>query len=191
MSGTFQDSQILTYQYGIPTSLQNTGQQWDFPNAWAPLQDLVIRGLAKSPSPQAQEVAFQLAQNWVRTNFEVYSRDSAMYEKYDISNGGQPGGGGEYEVQEGFGWTNGVVLMLLERYGDRLSSGSQTSFPAAPLPYSCPSAQPPARPPATVMGLLAPWASLNFCVSTYLLLPLHPPSSTPSQSWDCNGPQVL
>ncbi|XP_041625928.1 trehalase-like isoform X3 [Vulpes lagopus] len=76
-----EDSQILTYQYGIPTSLQNTGQQWDFPNAWAPLQDLVIRGLAKSPSPRAQEVAFQLAQNWVRTNFEVYSRDSAMYEK--------------------------------------------------------------------------------------------------------------
>ncbi|VCW65986.1 unnamed protein product [Gulo gulo] len=31
-----EDSQILTYQYGIPTSLQKTGQQWDFPNAWAP-----------------------------------------------------------------------------------------------------------------------------------------------------------
>lgn len=28
-------------------------------------------GLAKSPSPRAQEVAFQLAQNWIRTNFEV------------------------------------------------------------------------------------------------------------------------
>ncbi|XP_008688228.2 trehalase [Ursus maritimus] len=123
-----EDSQILTYQYGIPTSLQNTGQQWDFPNAWAPLQDLVIRGLAKSPSPRAQEVAFQLAQNWIRTNFEVYSQKSAMFEKYDISNGGQPGGGGEYEVQEGFGWTNGVVLMLLDRYGDRLSSGTQTAF---------------------------------------------------------------
>uniref|UniRef100_A0A7N5JZE4 Trehalase n=1 Tax=Ailuropoda melanoleuca TaxID=9646 RepID=A0A7N5JZE4_AILME len=123
-----EDSQILTYQYGIPTSLQNTGQQWDFPNAWAPLQDLVIRGLAKSPSPRAQEVAFQLAQNWIRTNFEVYSQRSAMFEKYDISNGGQPGGGGEYEVQEGFGWTNGVVLMLLDRYGDRLSSGTQTAF---------------------------------------------------------------
>ncbi|XP_045412869.1 trehalase-like [Lemur catta] len=57
-----EDSQILTYQYGIPTSLQQTGQQWDFPNAWAPLQDVVIRGLAKSSSPRAQEVAFQLAQ---------------------------------------------------------------------------------------------------------------------------------
>ncbi|KAM7235585.1 hypothetical protein CapIbe_012771 [Capra ibex] len=48
--------------------------------------------------------------------------------QYDISNGGQPGGEGEYEVQEGFGWTNGVALMLLDRYGDRLSSGAQTTF---------------------------------------------------------------
>ncbi|XP_036114530.1 trehalase [Molossus molossus] len=128
-----EDSQILTYQYGIPTSLRKTGQQWDLPNAWAPLQDLVIRGLAKSPAPRAQEVAFQLAQNWIQTTFAVYSRESAMYEKYDISNGGQPGGGGEYEVQEGFGWTNGVVLMLLDRYGDRLRSGA----PTAVLEFQC------------------------------------------------------
>ncbi|XP_069854120.1 trehalase-like [Dipodomys merriami] len=119
-----EDSQILTYQHGIPTSLLNTGQQWDFPNGWAPLQDLVIRGLTMSVSPRTQEVAFQLAQNWIRTNFDVYSQKSAMYEKYDVSSGGQPGGGGEYEVQEGFGWTNGVALMLLDRYGDRLTSGA-------------------------------------------------------------------
>lgn len=30
------------------------------------------------------------------------------------------GSGGEYEVQEGFGWTNGVILDLLLTYGDRL-----------------------------------------------------------------------
>nr|XP_003418300.1 trehalase [Loxodonta africana] len=127
-----EDNQILTYKYGIPTSLQKSSQQWDFPNAWAPLQDLVIRGLAKLPSPQAQEVAFQLAQNWIRTNFDVYSKTSTMYEKYDISNGGQPGGGGEYQVQEGFGWTNGVVLMILDRYGDRLTSGA---WPALRKPH--------------------------------------------------------
>uniref|UniRef100_A0A8C2MZT4 Trehalase n=1 Tax=Cricetulus griseus TaxID=10029 RepID=A0A8C2MZT4_CRIGR len=120
-----EDNQILTYQYGIPTSLRNTGQQWDLPNAWAPLQDLVIRGLAKSDSPRTREVAFQLAQNWIRTNFKVYSQTSAMYEKYDISNGGHPGGGGEYEVQEGFGWTNGLALVLLDHYGDQLTSGTQ------------------------------------------------------------------
>ncbi|KAL4688208.1 hypothetical protein H8957_017751, partial [Semnopithecus entellus] len=78
--------------------------------------------------PRAQEVAFQLAQNWIRTNFDVYSQKSAIMRRYDISNGGQPGGGGEYEVQESFGWTNGVVLMLLDRYGDRLTSGAQLAF---------------------------------------------------------------
>ncbi|XP_058145162.1 trehalase [Dasypus novemcinctus] len=123
-----EDNKILSYTHGIPASLRNTGQQWDFPNAWAPLQDLVIRGLAKSPSPRTQEVAFQLAQNWIRTNFDVYSQNSAMYEKYNISSGGRPGGGGEYEVQEGFGWTNGVVLMLLDRYGDRLRSGTRAAL---------------------------------------------------------------
>lgn len=38
-------------------------------------------GLAKSPSPKTQEVAFQLAQNWIQTNFDVYSQKSVMYEK--------------------------------------------------------------------------------------------------------------
>ncbi|XP_016060188.1 PREDICTED: trehalase-like [Miniopterus natalensis] len=54
-----EDSQILTYQHGIPTSLRKTGQQWDFPNAWAPLQDLVIRGRRQDghvPGPHPVEV---------------------------------------------------------------------------------------------------------------------------------------
>lgn len=37
--------------------------------------------MAKSASPRTQEVAFQLAQNWIKTNFKVYSQKSAMFEK--------------------------------------------------------------------------------------------------------------
>lgn len=37
--------------------------------------------MAKSASPGTQEVAFQLAQNWIRTNFDVYTQKSVMYEK--------------------------------------------------------------------------------------------------------------
>ena len=33
-----------------------------------------------------------------------------------LLDGGERGGGGEYTPQVGFGWTNGVVLWLLERY---------------------------------------------------------------------------
>lgn len=29
-------------------------------------------------------MAFQLAQNWIRTNYDVYSRTSAMYEKVSL-----------------------------------------------------------------------------------------------------------
>ncbi|XP_001380673.1 trehalase [Monodelphis domestica] len=124
-----EDNKILTYKHGIPTSLQISGQQWDFPNAWAPLQDLVVKGLAESNSRQAQEMAFQLAQNWIRTNFAVYQKNKVMYEKYDINmDSGEPGGGGEYEVQEGFGWTNGVALKFLNQYGDRLTSGSGSTM---------------------------------------------------------------
>ena len=35
---------------------------------------------------------------------------------------GKRGGGGEYEAQDGFGWTNGVFLFFLQEYGDRISS---------------------------------------------------------------------
>nr|XP_033774450.1 trehalase [Geotrypetes seraphini] len=115
-------SEASSYQNGIPTSLFQSGQQWDFPNAWPPLQHIVIHGLAKSSLPSAQEMAFQLAQNWIRTNFLAYEKYEAMFEKYDVIGDGKPGGGGEYEVQEGFGWTNGVVLQLLDTYGSRLSS---------------------------------------------------------------------
>lgn len=42
--------------------------------------------------------------------------------QYDALTLGGTGGGGEYEVQVGFGWTNGVILELLAKYGDKLSS---------------------------------------------------------------------
>ena len=37
-------------------------------------------------------------------------------EKYNVTTLGVPGGGGEYPVQEGFGWTNAVVMKLLDTY---------------------------------------------------------------------------
>lgn len=42
--------------------------------------------------------------------------------QYDAEIPGKYGGGGEYRVQTGFGWTNGVVLEFLETYPDATSS---------------------------------------------------------------------
>nr|XP_001336187.3 trehalase [Danio rerio] len=119
------DSGGLDYPNGIPTSLSDSGQQWDMPNAWPPLQHIIIEGLSGLHSAHAQELAFSLAQRWIQTNWRAFIKYEAMFEKYDVSGDGKPGGGGEYEVQLGFGWTNGVALQLLDQYGDRLSSGGR------------------------------------------------------------------
>ncbi|OCH84124.1 glycoside hydrolase family 37 protein [Obba rivulosa] len=43
-----------------------------------------------------------------------------MFEKFSISDIDSAGSGGEYTVQAGFGWTNGVVLWVASQYGDVL-----------------------------------------------------------------------
>ena len=50
---------------------------------------------------------------------------NGMFEKYDGSRIGRPGGGGEYDVQQGFGWTNGITLWVLNEFGDRLKEPRQ------------------------------------------------------------------
>ncbi|XP_069189020.1 trehalase isoform X2 [Procambarus clarkii] len=117
---------VLEYKSGVPTSLEKSGQQWDFPNAWAPLQHLIIMGLyeARSIHHEADSLSFKLAEKWIRTNWEAYQQSDphAMFEKYNVTVIGLPGGGGEYDTQVGFGWTNGVALRLLNTYGDRLTA---------------------------------------------------------------------
>ncbi|KAK3153109.1 hypothetical protein QOZ80_2BG0167930 [Eleusine coracana subsp. coracana] len=102
---------------GIATSLSNTGQQWDFPNGWAPVQHLIAEGLLNSGSEEARELAEDIVTRWVRTNYAAYKTTGAMHEKYDVEACGESGGGGEYKPQTGFGWSNGVVLSFLEEFG--------------------------------------------------------------------------
>jgi hypothetical protein len=50
---------------------------------------------------------------WLASGYMAYNASGAMYEKYNAFVPGTEGAGGEYVPQEGFGWTNGVVLYLL------------------------------------------------------------------------------
>ncbi|CAL5013388.1 unnamed protein product [Urochloa decumbens] len=102
---------------GIATSPTRTGQQWDFPNGWPPLQHLIAEGLLHSGSKEAARLAEDIATRWVRTNYGAYKATGKMHEKYDVEACGKSGGGGEYKPQTGFGWTNGVVLSFLEEFG--------------------------------------------------------------------------
>lgn len=112
---------------GIPTSLVNTGEQWDLPNAWPPLQEIVILGLYSTDSIAAQELALTYAHRWIEANKLGYTNTGDMFEKYDTAVPGQYGGGGEYNVQTGFGWSNGVVLSLIEKFPTL--QGNSTSTP--------------------------------------------------------------
>nr|XP_018912088.1 PREDICTED: trehalase-like [Bemisia tabaci] len=105
----------------IPTSLIQSGHQWDYPNAWAPLQSFLINGLINLRTAKAEKIALQLAQNWVYTTYVGHKNTTFMFEKYDAVQIGKTGGGGEYAPQTGFGWTNGFVIQLLGTYPEKLS----------------------------------------------------------------------
>ncbi|EPS57594.1 hypothetical protein M569_17222, partial [Genlisea aurea] len=108
----------LIREAGIATSVENTGQQWDFPNGWAPLQHMICEGMARSSSGSAKAAAGSTAAKWIATNRASFEKTGgAMHEKYDVERCGSNGGGGEYAPQTGFGWSNGVVLALLEEFG--------------------------------------------------------------------------
>jgi alpha,alpha-trehalase len=105
---------ILLEPDGLATTTENTGQQWDAPNGWAPLQWIAIRGL--NDYGQAA-LAEEIARRWIRENLSVYRATGKLVEKYDVG-GDDAARGGEYPLQDGFGWTNGVLRTLLALYPD-------------------------------------------------------------------------
>lgn len=95
---------------GLVATLLETGQQWDAPNGWAPLHWVVIQGLRNYGY---NSLANEIKHRWLKTTQSVYSTQYKMVEKYDMIRLDRPGGGGEYPLQDGFGWTNGVIKALL------------------------------------------------------------------------------
>ncbi|KAJ1348639.1 hypothetical protein KIN20_003989 [Parelaphostrongylus tenuis] len=111
---------VYRYPGGIPSTFPvESSEQWDFPNVWAPAQHLFIESLLRSQHPVLRQRAFDEANKFINTVFNGLFKPkegipSGVWEKYDArSADGKPGGGGEYVVQEGFGWTNGVVMDLI------------------------------------------------------------------------------
>ncbi|MCU0444077.1 MAG: alpha,alpha-trehalase TreF [Microscillaceae bacterium] len=95
---------------GLVTTLTGNGQQWDAPNGWAPLQWMSIWGLRNY---QQTKLAQAIKTRWTQLNIRVYKRTGKMLEKYNVENLDLIAGGGEYPLQDGFGWSNGVLLRLL------------------------------------------------------------------------------
>ena len=99
---------------GLATSTVDTSQQWDAPNGWAPLHWLALEGARRY---RHDHIAREIGTRFLADVKEVYASDHKLVEKYVVEgpNAGG-GGGGEYPLQDGFGWTNGVTLKLLDLY---------------------------------------------------------------------------
>ena len=92
---------------GLVTTLNHSGQQWDAPNGWAPLQYIAVQGLLQYGY---KDEAKEIMTRWLALNEKVYKNTGKMMEKYNVEDLSLLSGGGEYETQDGFGWTNGVAL---------------------------------------------------------------------------------
>ncbi|HEV7620253.1 MAG TPA: alpha,alpha-trehalase TreF [Flavisolibacter sp.] len=98
---------------GVVTTLKRSGEQWDSPNGWAPLQWITIIGLENYGE---KNLAKEIAMRWIALNKRIFRTTGKLEEKYDVVDADKQGSGGEYPSQDGFGWTNGVLLALINKY---------------------------------------------------------------------------
>ncbi len=92
---------------GLLTTTIESGQQWDAPNGWAPLQWMAYVGLKNYG---LDSLAKQTKTNWMAQNEAVFFKSGKFTEKYNVESTSVETGGGEYPNQDGFGWSNGVYL---------------------------------------------------------------------------------
>jgi alpha,alpha-trehalase len=96
---------------GLVSSLQETGQQWDYPNGWAPLQWICYKGFKNY---NQVDIARKIRRHWLYANDVVFEREKKMVEKYNVVSPEGEAGGGEYPLQDGFGWSNGIYAALYD-----------------------------------------------------------------------------
>ncbi len=100
---------------GLITTLEQTGQQWDAPNGWAPLQWIGYKAAIKYDHATLGD---HIAKNWIHNVEAVFKRTGKLMEKYNVIDTGVLAKGGEYKNQDGFGWTNGVYVKLKKMIGE-------------------------------------------------------------------------
>jgi alpha,alpha-trehalase len=98
---------------GLQTSTHVSGNQWDSPFGWAPLQMIAVEGLRRYGYKADAE---RISMKFLELVRREYERQGYIVEKYDVVNGGSNVSAnihfGYSANQAGFGWTNAVFLEL-------------------------------------------------------------------------------
>lgn len=123
---------LLLKPGGLVTTTVNNGQQWDAPNGWAPLHWVAVQGFGYYGQDALARV---IGTRFLANVKQLYQKEHKLVEKYVVEGDGLGGGGGgEYALQDGFGWTNGITLMLLDAYCAGMSGCSPADRPVNPCP---------------------------------------------------------
>ncbi|KAM3091845.1 trehalase family glycosidase [Phormidesmis sp. 146-35] len=103
---------------GLLTSTCVSGNQWDAPFGWAPLQLIAVQGLCRYGYVEA---GHRIARKFVALLVQEFEKQGTLVEKYDVcscsSDVSQEILFGYSSNEVGFGWTNGVFLELLAILG--------------------------------------------------------------------------
>jgi alpha,alpha-trehalase len=89
--------------------------QWSYPNGWAPLHFLAVKGLQRYGF---HEDARRIALKWLRTNLDWFNAHGVFLEKYNVVQPDKPPVKGVYPTQMGFGWTNAVFERFCREFID-------------------------------------------------------------------------
>ncbi len=89
--------------------------QWAYPNGWAPLHFIVVKGLQRYGY---HEDARRVALKWLKTNLDWFNKHGVFLEKYNVAQPGKPPARGIYPSQTGFGWTNSVFEVFCQEFID-------------------------------------------------------------------------
>lgn len=90
--------------------------QWAYPNGWAPLHFIVIKGLERyGYHKEARRIAIK----WLKTNLQWFEGNHTFLEKYNVVTPEKPPLKGLYPSQTGFGWSNAIFERLCQDYVDR------------------------------------------------------------------------
>ena len=107
------DPQTIPLNQIVPGTMPT---QWAYPNGWAPLHFITVRGLERyGYHAEAKRIALK----WLRTNLDWYNKHGVFLEKYNVVDPSKPPAKGVYPSQTGFGWTNAVFERFCKDYLDK------------------------------------------------------------------------
>lgn len=107
---------ILEYPYGIATCEDKPYDfqyQWSYPNGWAPVQYLAIRGLNNYGYRKDAE---RIAEKYIDMVVHNFKETGNLWEKYNIAEG-NVNVSDEYEMPTMIGWTAGIFNWSLRFLG--------------------------------------------------------------------------